>query len=178
MGEANKLERVEEQRFETIVPLDRVEAVIQALRASHPYEEPAFDLVQLVAPPEGKGMGRIGQLPAPVDRADLIVRIKREMQLDHVLVAGPTIGPAQRLAACAGACGNLVYDAADLKADLYLTGELRHHDALKAASRGMTVVCACTPIQSERSCGGSASASRRSWANWRFYTAPPIGIPS
>jgi putative NIF3 family GTP cyclohydrolase 1 type 2 len=32
-------------------------------------------------------------------------------------------------------------DALAQKADLYLTGKVRHHDALKAAQRGMTVVC-------------------------------------
>ena len=35
----------------------------------------------------------------------------------------------------------MVNDALAQNAELYLTGELRHHDALKAAQRGMTVVC-------------------------------------
>ena len=48
----------------------------------------------------------------------------------------------QTAACCAGACGNLVQEALGQKADLLLTGEMRHHDALKAAGAGMTVVCA------------------------------------
>ena len=32
-------------------------------------------------------------------------------------------------------------DALSHKAELYLTGEMRHHDAIKAAEAGMTVVC-------------------------------------
>jgi putative NIF3 family GTP cyclohydrolase 1 type 2 len=47
----------------------------------------------------------------------------------------------RRVAVCAGACGNLLDDALAQKADLYLTGEMRHHDALKAANAAMTVVC-------------------------------------
>ena len=142
VGEARRLERAEELRIETVLPIYRVEPVIRALRNSHPYEEPAFDLVQLAAPPEGKGMGRIGSLDAPLSRRDLIARIKRELNLTHVLVAGPTDGVATKLACCAGACGDLLTDALAQDADLYLTGERRHHDALKAAQRGMTVVCA------------------------------------
>jgi putative NIF3 family GTP cyclohydrolase 1 type 2 len=34
-----------------------------------------------------------------------------------------------------------VNDALKAKADLFVTGELRHHDALKAANAAMTVVC-------------------------------------
>ena len=142
VGEARKLEKVEELRIETVLPIHRVEEVIRALRASHPYEEPAFDLVQLAAPPEGKGMGRIGSLEAPVARGELITRVKQELGLGHVLVAGPTEGSATKVACCAGACGDLLNDALAQNADLYLTGEMRHHDALKAAQRGMTVVCA------------------------------------
>ena len=141
VGQAGQLERVDELRIETVLPIDRLEPVIRALRASHPYEEPAFDLVQLAAPPEGRGQGRAGKYPSPVDRPALIDRIKHELGLSAVLVSGPMTGRVSRAACCAGACGDLLNDALAQKADLYLTGEIRHHDALKAAQRGMTVVC-------------------------------------
>lgn len=142
VGQAGKLETAPEVRLETLVPLDKLAAVVMALRASHPYEEPAFDLLQLHAEPAGRGMGRIGDLSATVDRGQIIERIKRGLGLAQVLIAGPTAGPARRLACCAGACGDLLNDALAQGADVYLTGEMRHHDALKAAQRGMTVVCA------------------------------------
>ncbi len=47
-GEAGREERLAELRVETVVPDDRVEAVVAALRAAHPYEEPAFDLYPLL----------------------------------------------------------------------------------------------------------------------------------
>ena len=37
-----------ELRVETVVPTDRVEDVVAALRRAHPYEEPAFDVYPLV----------------------------------------------------------------------------------------------------------------------------------
>jgi dinuclear metal center YbgI/SA1388 family protein len=141
VGQSGRLERAEEIRVETVVPVAKIDAVIRALRSAHPYEEPAFDLQQLAAPPEGLGLGRIGDFEQPVARAELIDRVKRELELPHVLVSGPTDGTAQRAAACAGACGDLLNDAIAQKADFYLTGEMRHHDALKAAAAGMTVLC-------------------------------------
>lgn len=141
VGQAGQLERVEELRVETVVPIGRVDAVIRALRASHPYEEPAFDLVQLAAHPQSRGQGRIGTFAATVERSAVIERIKQQLELDHLLVAGPADGTITSAACCAGACGDLLTDALSQGAELYLTGELRHHDALRAAGRGMTVVC-------------------------------------
>jgi hypothetical protein len=47
LGERGREERVPELRVETIVPGDRVEAVVAALLEAHPYEEVAFDLYAL-----------------------------------------------------------------------------------------------------------------------------------
>jgi len=140
IGQAGQLEKADEVRIETILPISRVEQVIAALKKSHPYEEPAFDLLQLAAPPEGRGQGRIGTLSSPTDRSAIISRIKKELDLAHLLVAGPTAGPITRAACCAGSCGEILHDAISQKADLYLTGEMRHHDALRAAQRGITIV--------------------------------------
>ena len=49
IGEPGREERVPELRLETVYPDDVHERVVAALRASHPYEDPAFDVYQLVA---------------------------------------------------------------------------------------------------------------------------------
>ena len=141
VGQSGRLERVAEIRLETVVPIKNINQVIAALRQSHPYEEPAFDLNQLAAAPEERGMGRIGMLE-PTPRAELLARIKRGLRIEHLLVAGPTSGEVTKAAVCAGSCGGLLSDAISAGAQLFLTGEVRHHDALKAAAAGMTVVCA------------------------------------
>lgn len=141
VGQSGKLETAQEVRVETVVPIAKVPAAIEALRKSHPYEEPAFDLNQLAAPPEGVGMGRVGNFDSPVERGELFGRIKRGLELDHLLVTGPTQGAVSRVAACAGACGDLLDDALRAGVELYLTGEMRHHDAIKAAAAGLTAVC-------------------------------------
>ena len=48
IGEAGREERVAELRLETVFPADRHDRVIEALRAAHPYEEPAFDVYSLL----------------------------------------------------------------------------------------------------------------------------------
>jgi hypothetical protein len=48
IGERGREERVPELRLETVFPADRQREVVAALRDAHPYEEPAFDVYELV----------------------------------------------------------------------------------------------------------------------------------
>jgi dinuclear metal center YbgI/SA1388 family protein len=140
VGKSGRLEEAQEIRLETIVPLQKVADAVRALRANHPYEEPAFDLYPLTPDPTGRGMGRFGSLPH-TQRQEIFDRIKKELNLTNLLIAGPTQGVITRAAVCAGSCGHMLDDAIAAGAEIYLTGEMRHHDAVKAAAAGITVVC-------------------------------------
>lgn len=48
IGEVGREQRVAELRVETVVPMERAREVVAALRAAHPYEEPAYELYELV----------------------------------------------------------------------------------------------------------------------------------
>ena len=49
VGRAGREERVAELRLETVFPAAQQDAVVAALRDAHPYEEPAFEIYDLVA---------------------------------------------------------------------------------------------------------------------------------
>ena len=134
------MESAAEVRVELVVPVRAVAAVLTAVRAAHPYEEPAVDLLTLAAPPSGRGMGRVGPMP-PVPATVVVDRVKAALDLPAVLVAGDLDRPVRTAAVCAGACGELLGDAIAAGVDLYLTGELRHHEALRATAAGLTVIC-------------------------------------
>jgi len=91
--------------------------------------------------PGGPGPGRIGVLAQVRSAAAIADRVKAELELGFVLCAGPEDREVRRVAVCAGAGGSLVDDAVAAGADLYLVGELGHHDALRAARLGLTAVC-------------------------------------
>lgn len=48
IGNAQKLEIVEEDKLEAICDIDKAKKVIEALRSVHPYEEPAIDIIPLI----------------------------------------------------------------------------------------------------------------------------------
>ena len=47
LGQAGREERAPEYRVEMICPDEAVAAATEALRAAHPYEEPAFDFIRI-----------------------------------------------------------------------------------------------------------------------------------
>ncbi|MDP3278949.1 MAG: Nif3-like dinuclear metal center hexameric protein [Deltaproteobacteria bacterium] len=140
VGQAGQRERAEETRVEVLVPLALREAIVQALYAAHPYETPAFDLVKLLDEPEHKGYGRVGSLTAPTHFREVLSGLKQALGVSHVLVAGPTDRVITRAAVGAGSTGEYLGAALAQRVDLFVLGELRHHDALRAASAGLTVV--------------------------------------
>lgn len=48
IGEAGQVERVSEYRVELVCDASSIAAVVAALKSAHPYEEPAFDILQVI----------------------------------------------------------------------------------------------------------------------------------
>lgn len=91
---------------------------------------------------EGSGAGRVVELDTPLPLETAIQRLKDGLGLSHLRVAAAhrhQNGELVRsLAVCAGAGGS-VFERLQ-HADLFLTGEMRHHDILARVSDGMSVV--------------------------------------
>ena len=86
VGKKGRLEQVEEIRLEIIFPKARLSDVIAAVRRSHPYEEPAFDVYPLETPPDGRiGQGRIGRFKKAVTLASLSRLLARKTGAANVL---------------------------------------------------------------------------------------------
>ena len=143
VGTPNKNTAVEEVRLEMVAPREKLPAIAAAIRTAHSYEEPAIDIYPLISTQTTTGQGRVGKLPRPVTTATLIAKIRKALGVDKVLVAGDTKSKnkIEIAAVTAGSCGSMWKSAAAAGATFYLTGEMRHHDALAAAAAGLTCVC-------------------------------------
>jgi putative NIF3 family GTP cyclohydrolase 1 type 2 len=75
IGRVGQVVTVTETRIEMVAPRRLRPAVTSALLAQHPYEEPAWDVVEL-APRSGRtGLGRVGRLRQPCRLAELVRRV-------------------------------------------------------------------------------------------------------
>lgn len=152
VGKPGHLERVSEMRLEMSFHKRDLGAVVAALRAAHPYEEPAFDIFGLEAPPTGAGTGagRIARLPRPATADEIATRLEPalgcgRMQRTRMLqTAARSASPRTHglFAVCAGSGASLLEQAAAQGATLFVTGELSHHEVLRAHALGLEVLLA------------------------------------
>ncbi|WP_343232151.1 Nif3-like dinuclear metal center hexameric protein [Mycolicibacterium sp. CBMA 361] len=79
IGSVGTIEQVPEERVEVIAPSRLRRAVLAAMRAAHPYEEPAFDVLTLAPLPADVGIGRICSLPEPEPLSAFASRVARAL---------------------------------------------------------------------------------------------------
>jgi dinuclear metal center YbgI/SA1388 family protein len=140
VGQKGRREEVPEWRWEVVVPAERLETVVAAMRAAHSYEEPAYDIYPLHVLPRG-GAGRIGTLSASCTLQAFAERVQQQLGTS-VQYVGPADRQVQRVAVVCGAGGELLNEALRQRADVFLTGEVRFHEALRAENAGLALVVA------------------------------------
>ena len=138
IGEVDRLEVVAEERIECVLPRAARPRVVGALLAAHPYEEPAYDVVELADPGVAEtGSGRIGSVAPTTLRAFAVHVAQALPQTAHgIRVAGDPDRPVRRVAVCGGAGDFLLDDVRRSDADVYLTSDLRHHPASEFLEHG------------------------------------------
>lgn len=139
VGQKGRREEVPEWRFEVVVPERLLGPVVAAMRKAHSYEEPAFDIYPL-RPGHSGGEGRIGELANPITLGELASRAQRELAASSVQVVGDLSRSVRKVAIACGAAGEFLSDSLRSNADVFLTGELRFHDALTARASGIGVI--------------------------------------
>ncbi len=137
IGEVGRLERVAETRLEMVLPRSRRPTVVAALRAAHPYEEPAFDVLELASVPSRRGLGRIGTLPTRESLAVFTARVTAGLPTTAwgVRAAGDPDRMIRRVAVCGGAGDSALDAALAAGVDAYVTADLRHHPAAELLLR-------------------------------------------
>jgi dinuclear metal center YbgI/SA1388 family protein len=117
-----------EVRIETIFPAHRQNAILQALRQAHPYEEIAFDLIPLVNKNGDTGAGMTGFLPEPVATELFLQMLKNIFGTGCIRHTSNKINKIKKVAVCGGSGSFLIGDAIASDADIYITGDLKYHD--------------------------------------------------
>ena len=132
VGEVGRAETVEEVRIESVMPRSSREAVVAAMLRVHPYEEPAYDVIELAALDEpDRGSGRVGTLPEAITLREFAEHVSRTLPATAhgVRVAGDPDQRVESVGLCGGAGDFLLDRARAAGVDVNLTSDLRHHPA-------------------------------------------------
>ena len=142
-GEKNRFNEVQEYRLETIVAEDHLQAVENRLREVHPYEEVALDIYPLENNKQPYGPGRIGVLNEEMMVDNFLQYVKEKLNLSAVKFTGEGRRTVKKIALCSGSGGDYIQQAVQKGADLFLTGDIKFHQAQQAGKQGIVVVDAC-----------------------------------
>ena len=127
--------------------------IVEKLREAHPYEEPAFDVVQMADTSDlekATGLGRIGELEEPMTLREFTQQVANALPETAwgVRAAGDPDQIVRRVAVSSGSGDSFLADVAKLGVDVYVTSDLRHH-----------------PVDEHLRAGGPAVIDTAHWAS-------------
>ncbi len=141
IGKAGEIAEADEVRIETIVAACDLRGVIERIKSVHPYETMAYDVFPLAGSVgTAQGLGRVGGLEKPMRLADLAGLVKQRFGIDHVKVAGDPELSVSSVAVCSGSGAGLMDRFFASSADVFVSGELKHHNGLAAVESGRGLI--------------------------------------
>lgn len=87
-----------------------------------------------------KGIGLVATVKEDISVGDYAEKVKKAFSLDHVMVFGNPDTKIQKIAIVPGSGRSMINQAKQTGADLFLTGDIGHHEGLDAIDMGMCVI--------------------------------------
>ena len=135
IGEQGKREKLEEERIEIIYPVYLREKIVDAMLKVHPYEEVAYDLLQLNNNFQEVGSGLLGELEKEINEVDFLQLLKAQFGL-LVIRHTPLLNKkVKKVALCGGAGSFLINTAMAVGSDFYITGDVKYHEFFDAENK-------------------------------------------
>ena len=135
IGSPGVLEEVQEERVDVVVPQHSLNAVLSAMKKTHPYEEVAYDLVALVNTNEYVGSGMVGELSDEVPVQEFLKTIKMTFNCGVVRYTESAKPKVKRIAVCGGSGSFLLSAAKRAGADVFITADFKYHEFFDAENR-------------------------------------------
>ncbi len=135
VGETGIRHVADELKTEILFPAWRETEILSALKASHPYEEVAYEIISLENDHQQLGSGVVGELPEPMDEPTFLSLLKEKFGLAvirHTALRGKKI---RKVAVCGGAGSFLIERAINSGSDIYITADLKYHEFFDADGR-------------------------------------------
>jgi len=139
IGKIGEREEVQEIKIETVVTERDLDSVVQAMKSVHPYEEPAYDVYELKTKPS-YGIGIFGEIDREVEISKFSLEAKNRLQAHYIRLIKSNEQKIKRVALCTGSGGSLLEQVNNKGADLYITGDITYHTALRAKELGLNIL--------------------------------------
>jgi len=139
IGKIGEKEIVSEIKIETVVSERNLESAIQAMKIAHPYEEPAYDIYEILSK-RNYGIGLWGKVDSVWQLEEFSRWLKDKLQAKYVRLIKSNDRKIKKVALCTGAGSSLIENVSNLDIDLYITGDITYHHALRAKELGLNIL--------------------------------------
>lgn len=132
VGEKNNIHKENETKIEVIYSKNIESRILNSLFKSHPYEEVAYDIIQLENEFKNVGSGMIAELNEPINELEFLTIVKQTLNIKcikHSELLGKKI---KKVALCAGSGSFLIKEAKKSGADIFLTADIKYHQFFEA----------------------------------------------
>ncbi len=132
---------VNNKKIEIIGERIRLLEILNEIKKIHPYEEVAYEIAALENKYSNGGIGRVFSLETPIVLEDYIKFIKKKLSLENVrIVTDNEKKIINKVAVVNGSGMNFFKKAKKMGADLFITGDIKYHEALDAFEEGIDLV--------------------------------------
>jgi dinuclear metal center YbgI/SA1388 family protein len=139
-GQAGRDEVAPEVRLEVVFPRGLRRRVAGAYVSAHPYEEPAFDIYPVDNEIASLGLGRLGTLPEAMPLAAFAAEVAAVLRLPSLRFAGDGSRSVRRVACLPGSGAEAIARGVAGVADVFVTGDVKYHEARTALSQGLALI--------------------------------------
>jgi dinuclear metal center YbgI/SA1388 family protein len=148
VGKRGERHLEQEKRIEVVFPAFIAGKVVTAMKNAHPYEEVAYDLINLANNFGGTGAGLVGDLPSAVSAGEFLKLLSVAFELKLVRHTVPPDRPITRIALCGGAGSFLISKALQAGAGAFVTADMKYHEFFDANDR--MLICDIGHFESEQ----------------------------
>ncbi len=135
VGEVGTRETLNESKIEVIFPKWKLQNILQAMKANHPYEEVAYDVFTLQNQYQEVGSGVVGEFTTAISESEFLENLQRTFKakaIKHTTFLNKSI---KKVALCGGAGSFLLSNAIAANADAYVTSDVKYHEFFDADNK-------------------------------------------
>ncbi|NND16773.1 MAG: Nif3-like dinuclear metal center hexameric protein [Eudoraea sp.] len=131
-GTKGEMHSEEETQLQVVFPTHKKGSVIAALYNHHPYEEIAFEILEMENPNRHLGMGMIGKLQEELSEKAFLDLVKTTLKTGGIRHSALLGRPIKKVAVLGGSGAYAIAEAKAKGADAYITADIKYHQFYEA----------------------------------------------
>ncbi|PTF44250.1 Nif3-like dinuclear metal center hexameric protein [Staphylococcus chromogenes] len=139
IGSLEEVENVTEVKIEFMIESFQKEKARALIHEAHPYETPVYDFIPLTKN-LNQGLGMIGKLEKSYSVESFINHLKTTLNMPSIRFIGDSETEINTVAIIGGAGIGYEQLAFEKGADVFITGDIKHHEALDAKIAGVNLI--------------------------------------